>query len=133
VQPDDFLYEAERVVHVCRYPCRLSTEGEARDLLDSVVGSRWFQNRWPKVAKRPPALFASNHASAWADFDKNRIYLPAWASNDFTLLHELAHFCAGLKDNHGPIFVDAHLQLVSRFMGKDAASCFRHALRAVGR
>lgn len=129
---DDDLYEAERVVFVQQYPTRISGEA-AQEYFDHVVSTRWFRNRWPAVLRRKIKVKTSWHAHGLADITNNIIYLPPWTHNDFSLLHEIAHFCSvrERREHHGERFVDAHLQLVRRFMGADAAHCYRHALIAV--
>lgn len=129
VQPDDDLYEAERVVHIRRFPSRFADGKAAQAYLEHVIGTRWFQDRWPKVAKRPPRVVESRHAHAWAEPAKRIIYLPAWALSDFVLLHELAHMCSPKLDHDEP-FRSTHHLLIRHFMGVEAAKCYRHACRA---
>lgn len=129
---DDDLYEAERVVFVQKYPTRIPGPA-TRTYFEYVTGTKWFRNRWPAVIRRKLEIKTSNHAHGWADLTNNVIYLPPWTQNDFSLLHELAHFCAPRDHQHGSDFVDAHLQMVKRFMGLEAAHCYRHVLIAVGK
>jgi putative metallohydrolase (TIGR04338 family) len=126
---DDHVYEAERAMHVQGYSERLS---DPQAFLDYVVGTRWFQHRWPKRKLQVIEVRDSTRTvSAWADISLNVIYLPPWACNTLTLLHELAHVATGKLD-HGPGFAAAHLSLVRRFMGAEAGQRYRHALLAFG-
>lgn len=132
MQPDDYYYEAERLVHVMRYPERLQPE-TVQDYYDHVVATRFVQNAWPALPKKRIKVIPTKHAHAWADGPNRSIYLPAWSCNDFTLLHEIAHFAVGVAKGHEEAFTRAHLALVKRFMGDDAGRCFRHALIATGK
>jgi len=128
MKPDDWVYEAERSVHMKRYPVRIT---EPQEYFDYAVGTRWFRVRWSAKRIQKVVVKPSNHACAWSDFNKNMIYVPPWASNDYTLLHEVAHMCAYTVD-HGPRFLAIQLALVERYMGREVASCYRHALQAYG-
>lgn len=132
--PDDTLYEAERAVHLMRFPVRFGDGEAAAVYYERVIGTRWFANRWPAVIRRKIVVKQSKHQHAWADSTNNVIYLPPWSLTDYTLLHEIAHFCAARerKQMHGPIFRAAHHALIGRFMSPEAARCYRNACLAYG-
>ena len=132
MNPDDTLYEAERSVSMMRYPTRFPDGESAAAFFEKVIGTQWFANRWPAVIKRNLVVKQSNHQNAYADFGNNTIYLPPWSLTDFTLLHEVAHFCAARerKEMHGPMFRAAHHALIGRFMSTEAARCYRYACLA---
>lgn len=133
MKADDGLWEAERLILVMRYATPFATDEDVVDYFDHVVGSVWFRNRWPRIAAKPPEVKFSNHQHAWANWTENRIYFPTWSRNDVHVLHELSHFCGrDTKENHGPRFRAAYLQLVTRWIGADAGRCLRHGLIAVG-
>lgn len=122
MMPDDYLYEAERVVHMRRLPARLE---DPQEYIDYVTGTQWFRNRW---RRRKIRAVESNHQHAWSD--GNTIWLPRWSMNDFTTLHELAHCCVKHGPMHGRAFRAAQLELVRRFMGDEAGRCYKYALLA---
>lgn len=128
MQPDDFLYEAERAIHMMRYPTRLT---DPQGYYDYVVGTKFFQNRWHPVLRRKVSVKRSNHAAAWADMTNNVIYLPPWACSDFTLLHEISHFCVP-REEHGINFRAAEVELVKRFMGAEVGRSLHYAMLAFG-
>lgn len=132
--PDDMLYEVERAVYLMRYPTRFPDGESAAAYFERVISTRWFINRWPAVIRRNVVVKASRHAHAYADFTNNVIYLPPWSQTDFTLLHEIAHFCSARerKQMHGLMFRQAHHALIDRFMSPEAARCYRHACLAYG-
>lgn len=56
----------------------------------------------------------------------NVMVLPDWAQNEFTIIHELAHFAIPFRcADHGPEFVWTELQLLQRTFGKRDADEFR--------
>ena len=127
----DLVYEAERFVHLTSSPSRFANSEEAHEFLSYVLNTQWFNNRWPKTGRKGVSVTFSRHAAAWSNVDTNQIWLPFWACNTMTLLHELAHICSH-DTEHGQSFRDAHLALVKRFMGADAARAYKHALIALG-
>jgi putative metallohydrolase (TIGR04338 family) len=131
---DDRVFEAENVVYMMGFPSRFVDGESAAQFLDHVLSTRWFANRWPAVLRRNLGLKQAKYSYAYADFGSNTIYLPLWALNDFTLLHEVAHFCSARErfQDHGPMFRAAHHALIGRFMSKDAAKCYRNACLAYG-
>lgn len=117
-----------------RYPTRFSDGGAAAAYFDRVVTTRWFANRWPAVIRRRITVKESNHANAWADQTNNVIFLPPWSLTDYTLLHEVAHFCSARQRSqiHGTLFRECHHALIERFMGVEVAQCYRHSCLAYG-
>jgi putative metallohydrolase (TIGR04338 family) len=127
MRPDDFLYDAERSLHMRRMPTYID---DPQAYYDYVVSTRWFDNRWPAVKRRNVKVKKSNHACAWGDVTNNLIYLPPWATCDFVLLHEIAHFAECRPLDHGEKFRRAELDLVARFMGPEAGKCLHYAMLA---
>lgn len=125
---DERIYEAERSLHMMGFATRMS---DPQAFLDHAVSTVWFRNRWKRHKLQTVEVKASTLIGAWTDFDRNTIYLPPWAFNSLTLLHELAHLVVG-KHDHGPKFAAAHLALVRRFMGDEAGRRYRYALLTYG-
>lgn len=63
------------------------------------------------------------------------IWLPRWARNEPTMLHELAHCCCDATPDgrreaaHGWRFAQVYLELVRRQMGQDAERALRESFR----
>ena len=59
-------------------------------------------------------------------FEGATMELPRWARNEFTILHELAHFATPPNSaDHGPVFAWLELQAIQRKFGKSNADELR--------
>lgn len=98
---------------------------------ERVVSSAFVRSRWPKVYKAPPKLKVVGPLPYSKSFrNTNRIELGRYDCTDWSLLHELAHLCAN-EDGHGPKFLTAQIQLVTRFIDPRAGRALRHAYKSV--
>jgi putative metallohydrolase (TIGR04338 family) len=112
------LYDAERALRGGR---RFVTVGECQAYVDDVLGSAWWQARFPRVREiRVTDGRGRRHAGAFVE--SRRIALPKWARNERVLLHEVAHH-ATPRDAaaHGPEYARIYVDLVHAFMGERAA------------
>lgn len=140
-EPDGRHYYAEWMLHKMGFEHHVS---DPQQYIDDVLDEQWFANRWYGVHELEITYWpAATDAYAGAQWWNLRIKVPPAMCSDFTLLHELAHFCAPPKTwgrawggtdliNHGPDFVQVELELVRRHMGYESYNCLRHALMSVG-
>jgi len=127
------IYDVEWVLMIRQYPTPFCDIEGAQSYYDEIISTRWFRNRWPAVVRRGIEVKATKGLFALSDMKTNRISLPYWAMSDMTLLHEVAHFCSAReRAEHGQMFLEAYHDLVGRFLGKEAAYCYRHACLAFG-
>lgn len=132
MKPEDGLWEAERMIAIMRYSRGFGSNEDLLDFYDAMVTSRHFCNRWPNIAKNPPKIEFREAKTAFAVKSERRIVMPPWYRNDLYTIHELSHFLQGRERMmHGPVFVGAELSLIERWIGKEAATCFRQMLRIV--
>ena len=125
------VYRAERVIH--------STEAEPRYTMTKTrayvrrveKSALWAEMRRYRAAVDIGDGRGRSNAAAFAGL--NYITLPIWSRQPAVILHELAHLTVSTTAaGHGPEFAQAHLKLVSRFMGAPAAKRLRDSYRANG-
>lgn len=129
--PDDYFYEAERVLHVMQYPELIA---DPQGYYDYITGTIFFGNRWPAVVKKNVVVKVGGYRSphAYADLTNHKIFLPSWATNSLTILHEISHLCTPRCCDHGPAFRRAEIDLVTHFIGREAGQALRHSCLAFG-
>jgi hypothetical protein len=62
-------------------------------------------------------------------YPSGKMQLPLWARTKPVVLHETAHFIAGLDQHHGPRFCSIYLKLLKRFIGPLEAEIMREAYK----
>lgn len=130
---DDLVYNAERTLHVLGFPKNLTDGDAAFDFLQHIVESRYFCNRYPKLATKGITIQESKTVHGYAVIGENRILLPRWAMNTLYVCHELSHLCeSDKKDDHGPNFRRCYVDLTSRFISKEAGKSLYYAFLAHG-
>jgi hypothetical protein len=109
---------------------------ETQKFVEKVCKSKtwaklWEENdRWEKWAKIVPVkMKQTGHGRRTAAFTNGRSITvdPLCGMNDYTMLHELTH-CLGHM-HHGRSFRRDLLKLVSRFMGRDAATTLKNEFK----
>jgi putative metallohydrolase (TIGR04338 family) len=110
-------------------PAQFKDRAEVQQFLDKVVRYKWFRQRWPRVTEVRVTARARTRATAniWG----RAINLPnpktkRWAYHADTVVHELAHICAG-EDcaSHGPRFYRTDIFLTEKLLGPEAAAKHR--------
>jgi putative metallohydrolase (TIGR04338 family) len=102
---------------------------EIEEYISILLESAWAIKRW---GHRPtPKLSCGGHERfAWCS-KQYGIFLPEWAWNEYTLLHELAHWLhkPGYGTNHGRFFARTFLELVNHQIGKEFKSYLESAFK----
>jgi len=118
----------------------------AQAFVDRVVGSRWFRKRFPLSAElgvvvKPLEANANvvRPGWSWENLSEKRtsrepdslfpiLLLPAWAMDELTILHALAHEIASAR--HDREFARAFLNLTTHFLGSENGKILREEFRA---
>lgn len=134
---DNLVYQAEKAVDICGYSSQFVNEDAAFEFLEYILNSEWFYSRFPKIAKIGVIVKETKHSYAWSLNDERPyvIYLPRWSLTDFGIIHELAHICfpyAYGDDTHPSEWREIEVELVTRFIGKEAGRCLKYSMRAYG-
>jgi len=112
---------------------QFANRDEVQKYLDRVTTYLWFRQRWPGLAGRV-SVTARARTRATASIWLGQINLPnpktqRWAYSESTVIHELAHCCAGSDcAPHGPRFYRTMLYLIEKTRGQEAALRFRQVL-----
>ncbi len=130
----DIVWYRQRVTRKW-HPGALRTIRDCQAFVDRVVGSRWWRARQGDrgIGHVTVRDGRGRSRTACADYFVGTgrvIKLPLWGRTRPVILHELAHHLAGLEAKHGPDFARAYLDLVRRWIGRDAAARLRAEYRA---
>lgn len=88
--------------------------------VDAALARRAICTRWPGMRI---TVGLKRGGSAYGYRDKRRISLPAWARNEWVILHEIAHVLTpGRYTAHGPEFAGVYLFLVRTVLGPEAGA-----------
>lgn len=122
----ELVYEAESAFEFCGEDRdeQMSLE-EIHAFVEHVITRPWFRKRfWLRDLK---VVIRDGRGSciAWARYDRKpqTAYLsfPRKMRSKYVVLHEIAHVAApGSEAPHGPSFCATYLELVRRFMGREA-------------
>ncbi len=116
----------ERTLHgrTASHPCDLHY---ARSIVSMVCRHYKIDKaRWPGVTD------GRSRRRAGYGYSSNTVKLPKWTRDEWTVLHELAHFLVcyrwGLrKASHGREFVSIYMRLLELFAGVDRKLMAQHA------
>lgn len=102
---------------------------EAAEWLNYAMNTKWWDYRYPAVAKKGLHLQASKADNAWYDFNERCISLPPWSLNIFTVIHEVSHAIANDTD-HLKKFRQTEIALAGRFMSPEAGKTLKYSFLA---
>ena len=134
-QEPDYLTDVDRLVYQAEeeatmeffdlehdYPDRVEPENIEGFIRSALQGAGWTGGELPEIRLDIPdedwrsGRFRRGPDGEWFSFHP-KILCP------FSILHEVAHWCANAGD-HGPKFRGAHLGLLRAGIGEMAAECF---------
>lgn len=131
------LYEAEdmarRASGQSHLPCMTMAQTQAA--LDTVLGSRWFRQRFRVSPGSITLKDGRGTRNASYSHGSDEINMPRWAREKglWVLLHEVTHMVIPSRFAwHGPEFAKVYLALVERFIGADEALLLRTAYKQKG-
>lgn len=121
------LYRSERAVP---HGDRFTSVAHCQAYVEDRLRSPWWRNSCPDI---PSVTVTDGRSRRHAGAVRSRriIKLPRWSRTELTILHELAHIatpegCAA----HGPEYARTYLELVRRFMGREAGAELRKAFQS---
>ncbi len=126
--------EAESVAHLGITWARVA---DAQRYVDALVGSEWFQARWPHFTRATVqrrgrgavwSVAAAPDGPGLAVLPREGAVLVAGPLRQPVVLHELAHLLLPGGSGHGPRFAETLLTLVRAEMGFPAFAELFHAL-----
>ena len=102
------------------------TEAEAQGVVDDITSTRWWRNRTPRhihnltVIGHPQDIYDRKGMDvASASYWEKRLYLPKWAREPITIVHEMSHLIHHSKSNkqawHGPEYAYIMKEMSERF------------------
>lgn len=98
-----------------------------------VWRSPWTARKFQIARYSEPPYVADGRGTTAARGSLRRLNLPRWSRNKVVILHELAHALTWHRETfaaHGREFAAVFLELVSHWLGVDAAKRLRAAFRA---
>jgi len=121
------VYDAEKVAWAKIGKTKFKDHMQASRFIAKVISNKWFVDNF-HIRKMSMRHDHRNHVSArgggkynWHSRD-GKIIIPDWALSDYVILHEIAHCCQQFRPGHGRNFCFIYLQLVRKFVGKEAAA-----------
>lgn len=125
------VYKAETVIH--NIGEKFETVNDVSIYLRKIMNSDWFQQRYPEKTWFDIRDGRGTRYARGSNLSYGGVYmnLPRWARRESVILHELAH---GLQPAntawHGREFCAIYIELVGRFMGKEAEKKLRESFKA---
>lgn len=117
-----------------RYRKTFMTIDQCQALVDSIAADPWVQATFPVGNSRwTPARrmrVQAGRNGGWAMPATGQISLGVWARQPLVVIHEVTHILVGtqvLGGAHGPVFCNALLALVHRFMGAEIGERLRRS------
>lgn len=126
------VYQAEAWLEDEHRGKHFRTLSEVRDFLDRIFSSRWFQRNHRNLCAYDlrDGRGAKRGIGGLLPGGIARITLPRGRLRcELFVLHELAHSLA--HDGHGPHYLFAYVNLVRRFIGREAATALRVSLTSM--
>lgn len=120
------VYDSEREAFTYEAPV-FGDLAETQGFVDEVVGSRWWVGRY---AAPVVVTVEDGRGRRRGGASGSHISLPRWTRMKWYALHELAHLVTSpMVAPHGPEFCREYLALVSRWLGREAATTLRASMR----
>lgn len=136
------VYRAEGLVKKPDANERLETVEEIQAWINSITRKRWWRTyRLPSAEKASHRKYSIPYKSIEVRDGRARrnasggfgvIKMPRWSRTKLIILHEVAHAIQTERPSHGRQFARIYLDLVSRFIGVEAATQLKGAYVAVG-
>lgn len=123
------LYDAENNI---RHQFKIPTFGSIEEIdayIRSLINDPWIRKRWKEVRDEDFLVTLVHKSSGAAEARRMdlKIWLPKWAWNTLTVLHEFTHLLvpSGFGPGHGRYFARSLLELVGHVLGKEVREALR--------
>ena len=107
------------------YERALTCMEDVRRFAGRVARSRWWAEQGGPSLVEVFYEFKLDYAQAVKTGDYGDLWLPRWAWNEPTVLHELAHLVVWRGQNHGPTYAGRRLEIEEEFGSKRGAKRLR--------
>ncbi len=125
------LYDAENNIRHSEQVSVLQFHSldEVDTYIRSLINDPWIRKRWSAVREEDFSVTLIPRISGAASARKldSTIWLPRWAWNDLTVLHEFCHLLTpyGADPGHGRFFARSLLEIVGHKMGSATREILR--------